>query len=86
MKKAILRMFMPSAATLAKWAAQGLQKAVNESDKAELLAKWTGYAGKAGEVQAVVAKWLRDGKVDDSERGELEKAVLPLFEKLMELL
>lgn len=86
MKKAILKMLMPSADTLANWAAQGLQKAVNESDRAEALAKWTGYAGKAGEIQAVVAKWLRDGKVDDQERDELRKAVLPLFEKLMELL
>lgn len=86
MKKTLLKMLMPSAESLSKWAAEKAQKAVNGSEKAELLAKWTGYAGKAGEVQAAVAKWMEDGKVDDAERDQLAAALVPLFRRLEELL
>lgn len=58
-------------------------KFINESDKTELIAKYGTYADEFTKVQAKVTAYLRDGKIDEQEKAELARALLPLAEKLV---
>lgn len=86
MFKSIVKMLMPSAKTLAKYAADGIAKAVNKSDKEELIAKYALMANEATEVQAYIVKLLVDGKIDNTERDEIAEKLAPFMEKALELL
>ena len=83
MKKLLLKIFMPSAEDLAKMAVDAVAKFINESGKTEMIAKYGSYADEFSRVQAKVSSWLVDGKIDDKEKDELYRAVLPLFDKLV---
>lgn len=83
MIKTLIKMFMPKPATLAKMAARKLQKAVNESDKAEMIAKCANIASYATDIQKFVSDTLLDGKVSDDEAKQVEEKLVPLFEKVV---
>lgn len=60
-------------------AAEKIQKAVNESDKAEMIAKCASIASYATDVQKFVSETLLDGKVSDAEAKQVEEKLIPLF-------
>ena len=83
MKKWLIKMLMPSADDMAKMAVDTIAKCINESGKADVIAKYGSYADEFTKVQAKVTAWLRDGKIDDEEKAELYRALLPLAQKLI---
>ena len=75
---------MPKPATLANMAAEAIAKAINESDKADLIAKYDGYAVKLTELQTFIVKLLEDGKIDDSEKAKIVEMLTPIATKITE--
>lgn len=86
MIKSIVKLFIPSGKKLAQMAADGIQKAVNQSDKEALIAKYATIANQATEIQSFVVGLVVDGKIDDVEKNEISDRLAPLFSKLMELI
>lgn len=85
MIKTLIKMLMPSPQKLANMAARKIQNAVNESDKAEMIAKCASIASYATDIQKFIADTLLDGKVSDEETKKVEEKLVPLFEKVVEL-
>ena len=85
MIKAIIKMLMPSPQKLANMAAEKIQKAVNESNKAETIAKCASIAASVTDIQRFVSNTLIDGKVSDEEAKQVEEKLIPLFQKVVEL-
>ena len=81
----IVKWFL-SAKKLAKWSANGIQKAVNGSSCTEQIAKYGEIADKFTDIQKWLTQMLKDGKIDELEKGEIEARLLPLYEKLMEVI
>ena len=77
--KRLIKTFMPSPQKLANMAAEKIQKAVNESNKAEMIAKCAGIASYATDIQKFVSDTLIDGKVSDDETKLIEEKLVPLF-------
>ena len=84
MKKLLLKLFLPSAEDIAKMATEATARFVNGSGKEEVIAKYGTMADEFTKVQGKITSWLRDGKIDDSEKDELYRALLPLAEKIVE--
>ena len=82
----ILKLFIPKPATLANYAAKGVQEAINGSGKEELIAKYSNLANKATEVQKFVTSILLDGRIDDIEREDIAKKIEPLMKTLIEFI
>lgn len=82
----ILKLFIPKPATLAHYAANGIQNAINGSGKEELIAKYSNLANKATEVQQFVSSILLDGKIDDVEKEDISKKIEPLMKMLVDML
>lgn len=82
----ILKWLLPGPKKLAGYAADGIQKAVNGSGYTEQIAKYGELADRATSVQARLADWLRDGRIDDVEKDELVELLTPLMQKLEELI
>lgn len=85
MIKTLIKLFMPSPQNLANMAAEKIQKAVNESNKAEMIAKCASIASYATDVQRFVSDILLDGKVSDAEAKQVEEKLVPLFEKVVDI-
>ena len=85
MIKAIMKLFMPKPATLAKMAAKQIQDAVNNCQKGETIAKCANIAASVTDIQKFVSDTLLDGKVSDEEAKKVEEKLVPLFEKVIEL-
>lgn len=85
MIKAIMKMFMPKPATLAKMAAKQIQTAINGCQKGETIAKCANIASSVTDIQKFVSDTLIDGKVSDEEAKQVEEKLVPLFEKVIEL-
>ena len=85
MIKAIMKMFMPKPATLAKMASKQIQTAVNGCQKGEMIAKCANIASSVTDIQKFVTDTLMDGKVSDEEAKQVEEKLVPLFEKVIEL-
>jgi len=83
--KTIIKWFL-SAKKLAKWSADGVQTAINNSKFSEQIAKYGEMADKFTEIQRWLIHILKDGKIDELEKGEIKARLLPLYEKLMEVL
>lgn len=83
MKKLLLKLFLPSAKDMAKMAVDAIATFINESGKEDVIAKYGTYADEFTKVQAKVTAYLRDGKIDEAEKDELYRALLPLAEKLV---
>ena len=85
MIKTLIKLFMPSSQTLANMAAEKIQKAVNESNKADTTAKCASIAASVTDIQKFVSDTLLDGKVSDAEAKQVEEKLIPLFQKVVEL-
>ena len=85
MIKAIMKLFMPKPATLAKMASKQIQEAVNGCQKGETIAKCANIAASVTDIQKFVSDTLLDGKVSDEEAKQVEEKLVPLFEKVIEL-
>ena len=85
MIKAIVKLFMPKPATLAKMAAKQVQEAVNGCQKAATIAKCANIAASVTDVQKFISDTLLDGKISDEETKQVEEKLVPLFEKVIEL-
>lgn len=79
MIKAIIKLFMPSPQKLANMAAEKIQKVVNESNKAAIIAKCANIAASVADIQTFVSDTLLDGKVSDEEAKQVEEKLIPLF-------
>ena len=83
--KRILKWFV-SAEKLAKWSADGIQKAINDSKYAEQIEKYGALADKVTDVQKWLSAMLKDGKIDELEKKEIYDKLLPLYKKLFEII
>lgn len=88
MKKWILNKlknwFIPTPEDITKMAVETIAKGINESGKEDVIAKYGTYADNFTRVQAKVTAWLKDGKIDDNEKEELYRALLPIAERLVQ--
>ena len=75
---------MPKPRAIAEMAAEAIAKAINESDKTELIAKYDSYAVKLTELQTFIVKLLEDGKIDDAEKAKIADTLTPIMEKITE--
>lgn len=66
-------------------AAKQIQKAINESNKADTIARCANIAASATDIQAFVSETLMDGKISDAEAKQVEEKLIPLFDKVTEL-
>lgn len=66
-------------------AAERIQKAINESDKADTIARCAGIVSYATDIQKFVSETLIDGKISDDETKKVEEKLVHLFEKVVEL-
>lgn len=82
----ILKIFLPNSSKMANLAAEKIADSVNKSDLKESIAKYANMSKQATEMADWLAKVLQDGTIDDMEKDELAKALLPLFERVMELI
>ena len=83
--KRLAKMLVPSPQSLANMAAKQIQAAINNSQKADTIAKCASIAAYATEIQKFVSDTLLDGKVSDEEAKQAEEKLVPLFEKVIEL-
>lgn len=83
--KRLMKMFVPSPATLAKMAAKQIQEAVNGCQKGQTIAKCANIAASITDIQKFVSDTLMDGKVSDAERQQVEEKLVPLFEKVVDI-
>ena len=88
MRKNIMRwfikLFMPKPKALANMTAEAIAKAINESEKTELIAKYDSYAVKLTELQTFIVKLLEDGKIDDEEKAKIAAMLEPIMTKITE--
>ena len=80
----LVKLFIPKPAKIAEIAAEAIAKAINESNKTELIAKYDSYAVKLTELQTFIVKLLEDGKIDDSEKAKIAEMLTPIMEKITE--
>ena len=82
--KWLIKLFIPKPAKIAEIAAEAIAKAINESEKTELIAKYDSYAIKLTELQTFITKLLEDGKIDDAEKAKIADMLTPIMEKITE--
>ena len=82
--KWFIKLFIPKPAKIAEIAAEAIAKAINESDKADLIAKYDSYAVRLTELQTFIVKLLEDGKIDSAETDKIAEMLTPVLEKIME--
>ena len=82
--KWFIKLFIPKPAKIAEIAAEAIAKAINESNKTELIAKYDSYAIKLTELQTFIVKLLEDGKIDDSEKAKIAEMLTPIATKITE--
>lgn len=82
----ILKLLIPSGKKLAGYAADGIQRCINSSQKEAEIAKWSQLADKCSDVQKKITTWLIDGKIDELERDEIAEELAPLFEKIRDMI
>lgn len=80
----LIKLFIPKPKTLANMAAEAIAKAINESDKADIIKQYDGYAAKLTELQTFIVKLLEDGKIDDTEKAKIADMLEPIMTKITE--
>ena len=80
----LIKLFIPKPKTLADMAAEAIAKAINESDKTDIIKQYDGYAVKLTELQTFIVKLLEDGKIDSAETDKIAEMLTPVLEKIME--
>lgn len=86
MIKKLIKIFMPSSTTLAKYAAQGIANTVNSSDKKELIVKYGTMADEATSIQKWITEIVKDGTIDKIEEQQIAEKLIPLFEQLRKII
>ena len=84
MTKWFIKLFIPKPATLANMAAEAIAKAINDSNKTDIIKQYDGYAIKLTELQTFIVKLLEDGKIDDSEKAKIAEMLTPIATKITE--
>lgn len=84
MKKWLLKLFMPTAEDIATMATNAIAKFINESGKEEVIAKYGTIADEFTQIQSKITGWLKDGKIDETEKLDLYNALLPIANKVIE--
>lgn len=82
--KWFIKLFIPKPKALANMTAEAIAKAINESEKTELIAKYDSYAIKLTELQTFIVKLLEDGKIDDEEKAKIAAMLEPIMTKITE--
>ena len=82
--KWFIKLFIPKPKALANMTAEAIAKAINESDKADLIAKYDSYAVRLTELQTFIVKLLEDGKIDDEEKAKIAEMLTPIATKITE--
>lgn len=82
--KWLIKLFIPKPKALANMTAEAIAKAINESEKTELIAKYDSYAIKLTELQTFIVKLLEDGKIDDAEKAKIADMLEPIMTKITE--
>ena len=60
-------------------AAEKIRDAVNESNKADTIARCANIAASVTDIQKFVSDTLIDGKISDEETKQVEEKLIPLF-------
>lgn len=84
--KWLIKLFIPSPAKLAKMAAEKLADTVNESGKADTIAKYSIMLKEASANVSVVNEMLTDGKIDPDETERVAELLTPYFERITDLI
>ena len=82
--KWFIKIFIPKPATLANMAAEAIAKAINDSNKTDIIKQYDGYAIKLTELQTFIVKLLEDGKIDDAEKAKIADMLEPIMTKITE--
>lgn len=85
-KKLLLKLFMPSAESLASYAANAFCDLVNSSEKADTIAKYSQLSEKCTDVVKQMSVVLGDGKVDPQEKEAIRQKLQPLFAKMIDMI
>ena len=80
----LIKLFIPKPKTLADMTAEAIAKAINESDKTDIIKRYDGYAAKLTELQTFIVKLLEDGKIDDAEKAKIADMLTPIMQKITE--
>ena len=80
----LIKLFIPKPKTLADMAAEAIAKAINESDKTDIIKRYDGYAAKLTELQTFIVKLFEDGKIDDTEKAKIADMLEPIMTKITE--
>ena len=80
----LIKLFIPKPKALANMAAEAIAKAINESDKTDIIKQYDSYAVKLTELQTFIVKLLEDGKIDDAEKAKIAEMLTPIMEKITE--
>ena len=86
LKQILVKMFIPSAKSLADMAAAQIYAAVNGLDKAAQIANLAKYADILTDIQAKICVLLKDGKIDEAEKQKIAADLEPFIEKLLKML
>lgn len=86
MIKFLIKMFIPSAKSLADMAAEQICNAVNGLDKEAQIANLAKYAEILTDIQAKICVLLKDGKLDEEEKQKIAADLEPFIEKLLKML
>ena len=82
--KWLIKLFIPKPKALANMTAEAIAKAINESNKTDIIKQYDGYAVKLTELQTFIVKLLEDGKIDSAETDKIAEMLTPVLEKIME--
>ena len=82
--KWLLKLFIPKPAKIAEIAAEAIAKAINDSNKTDIIKQYDGYAVKLTELQTFIVKLLEDGKIDDAEKAKIAEMLTPIATKITE--
>lgn len=83
----LIKKLIPGAGTLARYAAEGIAKAVNSSkdDTKAKVAKFSQMAATATNVANQLSRMTTDGTIDEMEKKNLQAMLTPVFAKMLEL-
>ena len=82
--KWFIKLFMPKPRAIANMAAEAIAKAINESNKTDIIKQYDGYAVKLTELQTFIVKLLEDGKIDSAETDKIAAMLEPVMTKILE--
>lgn len=75
MIKFLVKMFIPSAKSLADMAAEKIYEAVNGSGKEKQISEIMKYVDILADLQNKIATLLKDGKLDEEEKKQIANAL-----------